>query len=148
MSTERVLSSTDRNSYEGKLTLEERTEALKQLKVQKAPGIDGLSTELYRAFWSIMGSDFVDMVDTVYELGILSLSQQTEVIRMLYKKGDRNDLNNWRPISLLNADCKIITKTLANQLNQSWKLLSSHVRRAQVVSLDQKKAFDHVDLFR
>ena len=41
----------------------------------------------------------------------------TGVIVLLEKKGkDRNELSNWRPITLLGVDYKLLTKTLAERL--------------------------------
>jgi len=35
------------------------------------------------------------------------------ITRLIYKKtGDVKDVKNWRPISLLNADYKILSKTI------------------------------------
>ena len=38
------------------------------------------------------------------------------MIILLYKKGDRSDIRNWRPISLLNIDYKILSKVFAERL--------------------------------
>ena len=101
---------------EGPLTLEECTESLKTLHAGKSPGMDDRTTEFYRAFWSLLRDDFVQMVNTVEEKTSLSYSQRTGIIHIIYKKGNRNDLKNWRPISLLNTSYKIITKALTNRL--------------------------------
>ena len=42
---------------------------------------------------------------------------RTGVVTLLEKKGkDRLDIANWRPITLLNTDYKLLTKTLAGRL--------------------------------
>lgn len=46
----------------------------------------------------------------------MSASQRTGLITLLYKKGDRTDLKNWRPISLLNCDYKILAKMISLRL--------------------------------
>ena len=42
-------------------------------------------------------------------LKVNSPFQKQGVLSLLYKKGDPENLENWRPISLLNTDYKIIT---------------------------------------
>ena len=90
-----------------------------------------------------------------------------------FKKADRLDPKNWRPISLLNVDYKIASRAIAGRL---LKVLSSVVDKDQtcgvpgrfigenvallrdvvdyaslsgtecaILSLDQEKAFDPVD---
>jgi len=45
--------------------------------------------------------------------GELTTSQKQAVITLLDKGKDRTLLKNWRPISLLNNDYKIISKAIA-----------------------------------
>ena len=101
---------------EGPLSLEELTISVRQLKTGKAPGLNGLPVEFDRAFWDCLKDDLVQMVNDVNISGSLSSSQRTGVIRLLYKGGDRESLFNWRPMSLLNTDYKIISRALANRL--------------------------------
>ena len=46
----------------------------------------------------------------------MSETQRVSAIRIIYKKGDPTEMKNYRPISLLNVDVKIITKALAMRL--------------------------------
>ena len=46
----------------------------------------------------------------------MSESQKVGLITMFYKKGDHRYLENWRPITLLNSDYKIIATALATRL--------------------------------
>ena len=94
----------------------------------KSPGLDGLPVEFYKKLWPIIKLDFFEMVQEVQNLGVLSDSQRKGAIRLVFKKEDRSDLKFYRPISLLNVDVEIITKTLALRLG---KILPS------VISEDQ-----------
>ena len=96
--------------------MDECATALGQLKPHKSPGMDGLTAEFYRQFWPVLRDDLMAVFQTIYDNGYMSLSQRTGIIRLLYKKGDRKDVGNWRPISLLNVDYKIVAKVLANRL--------------------------------
>ena len=98
---------------------------------------------------------------------------QNGIIRLLFKKDNPTNLKNWRPISLLNIDYKILTKVLAlriqtvmdklldplqssgvkdrNILNNVLNLenLIQYVEQnnlnAAFISLDNEKAFDRLN---
>ena len=82
----------------------------------KSPGIDGLPKEFYVAFWHLVGKDLNQVLQGSIEQGELPLSMKRAVISPIFKKGDKTLLENWRPISLLNTDYKILTKALTNRL--------------------------------
>ena len=64
-----------------------------------------------------------------FQKGELTISQRQSIIRLIPKKDkDLSRLKNWRPISLLNLDYKIATKTLALRLK---KVLPSIINDAQ-----------------
>lgn len=91
------------------IVLQETVDALNSFQKNKSPGCDGLTVEFYVHFWYLLGPDFVNVINYAVRHGELSLSQRRGVITLLYKKGDRNLLKNWRPITLLNVDYKILT---------------------------------------
>ena len=56
----------------------------------------------------------------------MSQSQRQGILTLLFKKGDKRVLDNWRPISLLNTDYKILARVLSQRLQRViQKLVSS-----------------------
>ena len=167
------LSSEQSEVCEGALSVEECFSSLKGMAHRKAPGNDGLPMEFYVKFWSVLGADLVRVLNFCFTNRRLSKSQRRGVISLSFKKGDRLDPRNWRPISLLNVDYKIASRAIAGRL---LKVLHVVVGRDQtcgvpgrfigenvaflrdivdyasrsgtpcaILSLDQEKAFDRVD---
>jgi exonuclease III len=160
-------------SCEGPITPGEAWAAISQMANNKSPGSDGLPVEFYKEFFPFFGPSFLKIANAQFAKP-LSVSQRLGIITLLPKKDtDRSVLGNWRPVSLLNTDYKIISKTLVNRLKRlSHRFLSGcqnsavpgrsiydtlHLLRnvfdycrerdfpCLAVSLDQSKAFDKVN---
>ena len=57
----------------------------------------------------------------------MSNSQRQAVITLIEKKGkDRTLIENWRPISLINADVKIISKVIAKRIKDVLPSIMHH----------------------
>ena len=56
----------------------------------------------------------------------MSNTQRQAIIRLLHKNGDKTNLENWRPISLLNYDYKIAASVLVKRLQGVISELISH----------------------
>ena len=83
----------------------------------KSPGNDGLSKEFYETFWEELKKPFMYAIQKSYNIKQLCVSQRQAVIKLVEKKGrDKRFIKNWRPISLLNVDTKLISKVLAERL--------------------------------
>ena len=85
----------------------------------KSPGNDSLTKDIYETFWNELKEIFVDSVLEAKEKGHLSISQRQAIIKLIEKKDrDKRFIKNWRPISLLNVDLKIISKALSEKLKK------------------------------
>ena len=83
----------------------------------KSPGNEWLTKELYQIFWNKLKEIFIDSVSETKEKWHLKPSQRQANITLIEKKNkDKRVIQNWRPISLLNLDLKVISKALSEKL--------------------------------
>jgi hypothetical protein len=110
-------SDSDILTLENPITSDEIKEAIDDLPGGKTPGIDGLSSNFYKTFWNDLQPHFMRMANYVFENRNLSNDQKHGIITLLPKQDkDLTNIKNWRPISILNSDYKILTKIFANRL--------------------------------
>ena len=79
---------------EGYLSLEEVQITLSGMARGKSPGSDGLPAEFYITFWDVLGADLVEVLNTSFDSGSLTLSQKEALISLIFKKGDRLEHKN------------------------------------------------------
>ena len=109
----------DKLLCEETLTLPECTSALKQLANNKSPGIDGFSTNFYKFFWIDIKILLYESYVYSFQNNLLTNEQRIGILNLLPKKDkDLRKLQNWRPVSLLTTDYKILTKALAIRLQK------------------------------
>ena len=109
----------DKLMCEGKVSAEECLKALNDFKNEKSPGTDGLPAEFYKFFWKELHLDMINSFNFAFDTGTLSISQRRGIITLIPKPNkDTTSLENLRPISLLNVDYKILTKTIAKRLEK------------------------------
>ena len=105
------LSGEQRQSCEGRISTEECRTIIETSQKNKSRGNDGLPIEYYKSCWDLISKPFIDCVNESSDKEEMSNSQRQAVITLIEKKGkDRTLIENWRPISLVNADAKIISK--------------------------------------
>jgi hypothetical protein len=168
-----TLSQQSKDIMEADITEAELLDALKTCK-DSAPGSDGLTYDVYRKMWDIVGKFIAEAWRYTCEMSIMPPSHLESIIILLPKEGkDTSDIGHWRPITLSNCDAKIITKALtcrmtkvANDIidnNQTAyvrgrsimdglrgiNFLKNHCEsngiNSALISLDARKAFDSVD---
>ena len=109
----------DKNNCEKLITIEECGIALQSLPNNKAPGSDGFNTEFFKFFWTDIKHLVFDSFAFSFKSEMLSIDQKRALLTLLPKPGkDLRYLKNWRPLSLLNTDYKILTKLLSIRLQK------------------------------
>ena len=102
------------------LDINECKVSLDKMTDDKSSGCDGLTAEFYKRHWNLEGQLVVNSFNEAYENNELSSSHKRGIITLIHKgKGlPRNNLDYWRPITLLNIDYKIAAKALASRINR------------------------------
>ena len=163
--------------------------ALRNTANGTSPGIDGIPYELYK---EIVKKDSKEkdidiigilqqVINNIEERGVEKMSTDSikeneftdGLMFLLFKKKDKCKIENYRPITLLNTDYKLYTKTIARKLSEvaptivhedqagfiPKRSLYDHTRTTQmvieycevmeedgcIVALDQEKAYDKID---
>lgn len=134
-------------NVDGSLTSDELLAALKAAPRGKAPGMDGLPYEFYLAFWELLVGPMLAafnepfLSDDVEPL--LGDTSRLGVVIMLHKGAGkpRDDLANYRPITLLNCDVKLVAKVMV----QRWGVpLSTVVDTTQTAFVPGRWIGDNV----
>ena len=112
------LSDFDKEHLEEEIDLDEMSEALRGMNTGSSPGIDGITTEFYKFFWVDIKYIVFESLMYAKQSKELSISQRKGIFTLIHKGKDLNkdEIKNWRPISLMNVDYKILTRVLAKRL--------------------------------
>lgn len=152
--------------------------ALKKAKNGKAPGPDGIPFEWWKRIVKAPeeGIDPLTSLTKILESfkrGIRNTEFTRADMTLLYKKGDPREMKNYRPISLVNTDYKLMTLMLNERLMEHaqaaihkdqagfirGRVITDHIRLSQlldglddpnlgkgtILSLDNEKAYDRVE---
>ena len=85
--------------------------ACRKCQRHAAPGDDGLPIEFYLVTWSVAGPILTKLKNLVCSNeGLLSKSQRFSRMPLAYKRGEKDQLKNYRPLRSFNADFRIMSK--------------------------------------
>jgi len=144
-SVENVLSKEDGDWCDREIEEAEVIEAIEGLRSGKSPGSDGIGIEWYKVYKEEVAPILVEVFRGIERTGIVQNRMVEGVIALVHKKGNRLDIGNYRPISLLNVDYKILTKVLANRVK---KVIGGLVQPTQSYSVPGRDIADTIATVR
>ena len=158
------------------VTLQDLLKLEKSLKPKLSSGPDDIPSKIIKKAIITIPFIFLHLINISIITGTIHDRLKEAIIIPIHKKGDKNDPNNYRPISLINAISKILEKIVAFQLrkylennhllnNQQFGFRTGHSTTHAMISalnhletqklnksgstsifIDLTKAFDTVDI--
>lgn len=81
---------------------------LQKLKVDKSPGPDNVHPRILKELREELKDVLVDLFNTSLREGKLPNEWKTANVSAIYKKGDKSEPSNYRPVSLTSVVCKVM----------------------------------------
>ena len=108
------------------ITSTEIEAVIKNLPKNKSSGPDDFTGEFHQTFREELMSSLLKLFPKIAEEGTLPNSFYESIIILIPKPDKDNTKENYRPVSLMNIDVKVLSRILANRIQQHIKKLIHH----------------------
>lgn len=140
-----VLTRTDRTHINDQFTLEEVKDAVHRSPKGKSPGLDGIPSEFYLKFFYLLGDTLKTMAIEIQRGTTIPAAFTEGGIVLIPKSSATPNIENVRPITLLNTDYKIIARCVASRLKT---VMSKVISEYQTCAVPDRNIFDAVLAYR
>ena len=98
--------------------MNELLQAIKKGKVSKVPGREGICLEFFKETWEFTKQYFLVIVNNMYTYidGQITDQQKHDILLCIPNNSDPERIWDYRPLTLLNSDYKLLTRIIANRM--------------------------------
>lgn len=87
-----------------------------KLNSNKSPGPDGLTSDFFKAAWSLLGTEVTDAISGFFRSCFLPAAANSTILSLVPKRPGASAVSDYRPISCCNTIYKVISKLLVHRL--------------------------------
>lgn len=99
------------------IMVDEISSAIQTMAKGKSPGRDGLTSDFYKEYHDLLVPLLFRLFGEILRRGEMPASMYLGLVVQIYKgEGDKSERSNWRPITLLNTDYKVLAKVFGQRL--------------------------------
>ena len=125
------------------ISKEEVLLAVRKLKNKKAAGPDGIIGKMLKNSGNYVLDFFVKFFNALFEKGVFPERWTESIVLPLFKKGDANNPNNYRGISLCDASSKVYSTIIKLRL-QEWVEMNNITGECQAWFKRNYSTTDHM----
>jgi hypothetical protein len=127
------------------IPMNELRSAVTKGKPNKVPGGDGISQDFYKIAWETIKHELLEIVNLMYVGENITDKQKHGIIVYIPKTPHSNPPEEYRNLTLLNADLKLLVRILAEHMSP-W--LTSHLHPSQHCGIYMNTIFDATAIVR
>ena len=125
------------------ITEQEVRNAIRHLKAGKSAGPDCILAEMLKVAEPVIVPYLKNVFNVLFDMGMFPEEWSKAIIIPLHKKGDKNNPDNYRGISLLSILSKVFTHIINSRLTR-WTESNSVLNDAQAGFRKGRSTIDHM----
>jgi len=102
-------------------TKEKVTEELEKLRTDKSPGTDAMHPKFLKEVREELGGILSNIMEQSMKTGEIPQEWRDALIVPIFKKGNRNEASNYRPVSLTSIVCKVMERIIKDQMMEHYE---------------------------